>query len=359
MLIKSFAKINLSLDVGNVMSNGMHPVDMLMQTISLCDEVRVEVLDALDGTDAGEAEDRELGLIRLTCNNPQLPTDRGNLAYRAAELMLEKAKEIKSCDKGDSLGSTPKIISIHIEKRIPVAAGLAGGSGNCAAVILGLNSLLDLNLKLEELCEIGSKLGSDVPFCILGQGATNQELPEYIQRDKLVTTAARATGTGTMLAPCEGIRTFVLLAKPEIGVSTGEVYRGIDSCNVPERPDNDALQKAIKALRDLEKNGLDDNSLHNAETREKNWEIIKNNMINVLENYTLAAYPGVGKLKEKMEELFLMPRDSETSAIKVLMSGSGPTVYALFDNEEGMMAAKESLQKNMPAEYEIHTCRTL
>ena len=152
--VKSYAKINLSLDVLRRLENGYHEVEMVMQQILLHDEVDVKW-----------KESDEPFRIVLQTNRPYLPVDERNLAYKAAQLMHEQYGEGRT-------GS----LRIDIKKRIPVAAGLAGGSGNGAAVIHGLNSLWNLGLDVSSLNQIGSKLGSDVPFCIMGQAKMNRSL---------------------------------------------------------------------------------------------------------------------------------------------------------------------------------------
>ncbi len=361
--IKAYAKINLSLDVGEVMPNGMHPVDMIMQQISLCDEVEVSLvenevretgvslaekerkeIDASSLDNEGTEVDARIDKIILTCDNPELPTDSGNLAYRAAEKMLmlvnEKAstEDDVSADCKENIYKTenPYGVYIDIKKNIPLAAGLAGGSSNAAAVIHGLNALFNMNLGLNELCEIGAELGSDVPFCILGQAAANENLPEEVRSDKLATTAARATGTGTTLTPCTPLNAAILLAKPEIGVSTKEVYQGIDRFFEESktkgisvsRPDNAAFEKALK---------------------ERNIDVIKDNMINLLEHYTLATYPEVAALKEELKNRF-------PSADKILMSGSGPTIYAVYIEGETIDPISEC---NVFSNCEIHYAKAI
>ena len=218
-------------------------------------------------------------------------------------------------------------LQIDIFKRIPVAAGLAGGSGNGAAVLHGLNVLWKLNLNLERLCDLGAKLGSDVPFCVMGQAKCNFCLPRAIRRDPLACTCARATGTGAQVLPETPIKKSLVIAKPPMGVSTKEVYKGIDQCRIQRRPDNDALAEALKR---------------------GSFPEIYGNCINVLENYTLNAYPQVGRLKEIM----LKNRRAEL----VLMSGSGPTVFSVFGNISEAKKECESLRKQG---YEAYWTKTI
>ena len=282
--VSSYAKINFSIDVTGILENGMHTVDMIMHQIDFFDDINLSFTPA-------EEEQEEGVSITLTTNRHYLPTDQRNLSYKAAELMVERF--------GDRI---PKgALSIHIHKRIPVAAGMAGGSGNGAAVLHGLNVLWNLDLSLEELCELGSALGSDVPFCVMGQARMNFHLPKKVRKDKLAVSCARATGTGTYMEPLPSVRKAVVIAKPPIGVSTKEVYQGIDHCEIGQRPDNDCLIKAIEA---------------------NDSQGVLDQCINVLENYTLEAYPEVASLKDTMQK--------DQRAELVLMSGSGPTVFAFY-----------------------------
>lgn len=279
--IKSYAKINLSLDVLRRLENGYHEVEMIMQQILLHDEVDVKWKETDEPFD-----------IQLHTNRSYLPVDERNLAYKAALLMYEQY--------GD--GRTG-YLRIDIKKRIPVAAGLAGGSGNGAAVIHALNMLWNLNLDVNQLNSIGSTLGSDVPFCIMGQAKMNKELG--LIDDPMATHCAVATGTGTELRPIKGLRSHLVLSKPSIGVSTAEVYQGLNLHSIILRPD---IAEMIEAL---DKN--DDKK-------------IRENMVNILENFTLQRYPSVMNTKKNMQELL--------GDENVLMSGSGPTVFGLCSSRE-------------------------
>lgn len=312
----SFAKINLSIDVGAAMDSGMHPVDMIMQQLAFHDDVRVSYSPD-EGLERGKFK------ISVSTNRRFLPVDGRNLAYKAAELMVEKfGGEVPGGD-----------IHIDIRKRIPVAAGLAGGSGNAAAVLHGLNVLWGGRRRyltgLDELLAAGSELGSDVPFCVAGQARGTPGLPAALRRNPRSGCCARATGTGTELKMIKALKSWVVIAKPGISVSTAEVYKGIDNCIISARPDNDILEQAIIA----------------GDTAKA-----ENQMINVLENYTLKAYPEVEKLKEKI-------RSQETGAVarKVLMSGSGPTVFALFDTLEQAKTSCENIRKSG---YEAYWTKT-
>lgn len=307
--ILSFAKINLSIDVTGATEDGMHTVDMIMQQISFHDDVTVRFFPD-QGKANGDID------IKVSTNRYYLPVDERNLAYKAAALM--------SSEYGDRIPGGR--VEVVIFKRIPVAAGLAGGSGNGAAVLHGLNQLWKLRLNLPRLCSLGAKLGSDVPFCVMGQAGYNFCLPKNLRKDKMAVSCARATGTGTELIPLRGINRSLVIVKPPMGVSTAEVYREIDRCKIKKRPDNDTLAKGIMS---------------------RDFALINDNCINVLENYTLRAYPEVKKLKDLLQQ--------NTEAEKVLMSGSGPTVFGLFKSISEAKEACEMLRKHR---YEAYWTKT-
>lgn len=282
--IKAFAKVNLSIDILGKYPNGYHQVEMVMHQIDLHDKVAVNWIENEPNNDF---------VIQLKTNKYYLPVDERNLAYKAALLMKDKY--------GKDLRGTVKI---DILKNIPVAAGLAGGSSNGAAVILGLNNLWKLNLDVKTMCEIASELGSDVPFTLMGQAKGNECLGEKINNDSLATTCALAAGTGTEMTPLPAIEKNILLSKPPISVSTAEVYKGMKLDEIESRPDNKELIEALE---------------------NKDIEGVKKNMINVLEQYTLANYDIVVETKEKIKEA--------CESASVLMSGSGPTVFAIVEDE--------------------------
>lgn len=279
--IKSYAKVNLSLDVLRRLENGFHEVEMVMQQILLHDDVAVK----------WEAGGDDFSLS-LGTNRSYLPVDERNLAYKAAVLMHDLY--------GQNMTGN---LRIDIKKRIPVAAGMAGGSGNGAAVLHALNYLWDLKLNVQQLNEVGCKLGSDVPFCIMGQAKMNKILG--LSEDLLATHCAVARGTGTDLEPIKGLQSHMVLSKPSIGVSTAEVYKGLKLDEITEHPDTTEM---IEALR--------------VENREK----ICKNMINLLENFTLKEYANVVRTKDNLQKLL--------GKNNVLMSGSGPTVFGLCDSRE-------------------------
>ncbi|MEG0919290.1 MAG: 4-(cytidine 5'-diphospho)-2-C-methyl-D-erythritol kinase [Anaerovoracaceae bacterium] len=285
--LKSYGKINLSIDVLGKEPTGYHKVEMVMHQIQLHDDILIRIEPGEDFN------------IKLKTNKFFLPTDEKNLAYKAAVVLYERIH--------NKTGSYPKgSVRIDIKKNIPVAAGLAGGSGNGAAVLLGLNKLWGGDFSLKELLEIGGELGSDVPFCIMGQAKTNKSLGQEFLSDPLATCAALATGSGTTLEPIPSIALDVILSKPAHGVSTKEVYSNLNIGALKKRPDTKGLIEAIK-LGNLGK--------------------LAQCSANVLEEYTLKAYEDVKKTKEKLEEKW--------PGSFVLMSGSGPTVFAVKKADYG------------------------
>lgn len=298
--LRSFAKVNLSLDVTGVREDGYHTVETVMQQVSLHDEINIR-WEPHQGQEFG---------IAVSNSKPYLPTDSRNLAYRAALIMAEQAERL--------LGEKPVgTVRIHINKRIPVAAGLGGGSGNAAAVMIGLNRLWRLRLDTRSLCRLGTPLGADVPFCVLVQNS------RY--------TCAMGTGIGDVLTPIKkGMDKHIVLAKPAFGVSTGEVFREIDSCPPEERPDSEALLAGLQ-LGNIGK--------------------VYRNMINVLESYTLKKYPEVQKLKERLA--------AAGGAKKVLMSGSGPTVIGIYNHYGAARRACLEMRDQGYEAYWAHTGKEL
>lgn len=260
LLVKAPAKINLSLDVLHKRPDGYHEVEMIMTTIDLADRIELTLLN----------EDQ----IRIVSHNRFVPDDQRNLAYQAAHLLKERF-HIK-------LG-----VKIAIDKTIPVAAGLAGGSSDAAATLRGLNKLWRLGLTMDELAVIGSEIGSDVSFCVYGG-------------------TALAKGRGEIITELPAPPTcWVILAKPFIGVSTAEVYRRLDLKHV-SHPNINEMIKAIAA---------DD------------YEMVCQNVGNVLEEVTLHLHPEVAQIKEQMKRF---------GADAVLMSGSGPTVFGIVQHDSRM-----------------------
>lgn len=292
--LRSFAKINLSIDIKGKLPSGYHEVDMVMQQLEIHDKVKVSWTPGQEWS------------IKLSTNRPYLPTDERNIAYKAAQRMIEL---VKDQHKGE--------IEISIEKRIPVSAGLAGGSGNGAVVLLALNNLWQLGLDVASLCKIGAQLGADVPFCIMGCAKSNKLLGPSMNEDPLAASCARARGIGTELEPIKpGLDCFVVLTKPPISISTKEVYEGLHLSDEVERPDNNQLVAGLK---------------------EKNYFKVTKNMINLLEIYTINSYPIVMYTKNKAKEC--------GHPLMVLMSGSGPTIFALYINKTKARSAVDYLKE--------------
>ena len=256
--VEANAKINLTLDILGKRPDGYHEVAMVMQTVGLHDTLTLEK--------------REQG-ISLNINVPWLKADEKNLAWRAAALGQEE------------FGLTG---GVHIEliKRIPVAAGLAGGSADAAAVLKGMSELYGLNLSDNKLCELGAKLGSDIPFCLLGG-------------------TMLATGRGEVLKRLPDMpETWVVLVKPRISVSTAWAYQNYDEQGAERHPDNEAIQKEIAR---------------------GNRKGVAKLLCNVLESVTINKYDVIERYKQMM---------LAKGAMASMMSGSGPTVFALAKNRE-------------------------
>ncbi len=255
---KAYAKINLGLDVIGRLENGYHEVKMVMQTVGIYDVLTLTKIPQ--------------GII-VTTDSGELPTDDNNLIYKAARLMIEKY-------------NIPEGVSVHLEKNIPIAAGMAGGSTDAAGTFLGMNELFAIGATVQELQELGVKVGADVPYCILGG-------------------TALAEGIGEKLSPLPAPPECILLvAKPDINVSTKYVYEHLDAEGVEKHPDIDGMTEAL-ARKDLQG--------------------IVERLGNVLENVTVKKHPIIAEIKKCMVE---------HGAIGSLMSGSGPTVFGIFDKRE-------------------------
>ena len=346
--LHAYAKINLTLDVTGRRPNGYHDVEMIMQQISLCDEVTVswEAGSVRRGNPDQIVESDPAGIqIQLTVSRPDLPADSSNLAWKAAEEMIAEfggpaGGSAKAAAGTEAAGGSAKdaanteaadgVLTIDIQKQIPMAAGLAGGSSNCAAVLHAINQLWELNLSVKELCRIGARLGSDVPFCIMGQAAAEKALQESFADDPDACHCALATGTGTDLKPLTGLDSFIVLSKPAIGVSTAEVYRGIDNEGIPRHPDNNAVISAIC---------------------ENNYKVLEEKMVNVLENFALKRYPIIVYTKNIMSDLCQSAGISNC----VMMSGSGPTVFCLCEELSKAQQICEVMKARNPESFVAKT----
>lgn len=383
--VYSYGKINLSLDVLGVTNDGYHEVEMIMQAILLHDDVQIkwkpapiikqDAFKREDDKDDAQTDANPAGSrfkIKLHTNLPYVPDDERNIAYKAALLMHERFGKGKSGKQDKEICGE---VEINIKKRIPVAAGLAGGSGNGAAVIMGLAYLWELDLTLEELMGLGAQLGSDVPFSVMSQAACNGMFG--YKGEKMAATCALASGRGTALRPLKALKSDVLLCKPDLSVSTAEVYHGIDGCVIDEHPDNAELEKAIVRFNEAKSaaekrvenktasssgdeiksesgNAPETKSegfteIRPKETSKDRYDMLRKNMLNVLEKYTLHRYDKVRKTKDCIE------KNTENGEI-VLMSGSGPTIFALCDSRE---AAKDLAEKVKGKRRQTLVTRTL
>lgn len=257
--LRCLAKINMTLDVVGKRPNGYHDLSMIMQTVNLYDIINIRKMRAKG--------------IKLRTNLRWLPSDERNIVYQAVQLFKE-SYDIKTG------------ISIELKKRIPVAAGLAGGSSNAAAALIGMDHLFQTRLKQKELMDLGLTLGADVPFCILGG-------------------TALAEGIGEILTPLPPMPDcYVLIAKPKINISTPEVFGELDLSKIDKHPDNDRVIEAIK---------------------QDNINEVARHMYNVLENITGKKHPVIKTIKKTMLEY---------GAEGAIMSGSGPTVFGIYHSKE-------------------------
>lgn len=267
--LKALAKINLGLDVIGRRENGYHDVRMVMQTIYLYDDVTIRKTE-------------NPGIVVKT-NLSFLPVNDDNIAYKAARMLIDEF--------GIESG-----VEITLEKHIPVAAGLAGGSSNAAAVLVGMNRIFDLKLSQKELMERGVKLGADVPYCVM-RGTVLAE------------------GIGEILSPLPPMpKCYILIAKPGINVSTKVVYEKLDSKPIENHPDIDAIIE-----------GLEENDIYK----------VAASLGNVLEAVTIEDYPVIEEIKDAMKK---------AGALNAMMSGSGPTVFGIFDDKKVAKAAKETIK---------------
>ena len=272
--VEANAKINLTLDILGKRPDGFHEVAMVMQTIGLHDTLVMEKTE------------RD---IELSINVPWLKADEKNLAWRAAELIRQ--------EYGLEGG-----VRIELTKRIPVAAGLAGGSADAAAVLKGMNDLYGLQLDEEKLCELGARLGSDIPFCIMGG-------------------TMLATGRGEVLTRLSDMpETWVVLAKPRISVSTAWAYQNYDEQGAERHPDNEAIRQAI--------------------TR-GNRKAVAGLLCNVLESVTIKKYDVIAEYKQMM---------LDKGAMASMMSGSGPTVFGLAKSREQAESIADVLRQETNAD---------
>ena len=269
--LKALAKINLGLDVVRRRDDGYHEVRMIMQTINLFDRLEIKKIKE--------------SAIKIHTNLFFLPINENNLVYKAAKLLIDEF----GIQEGVSVGLT---------KKIPVAAGMAGGSTDAAAMLFGMNRLFGLGLSKKQLMERGVKIGADVPYCIM-RGT------------------ALAEGIGDKLSPLPAmVKCPVLIAKPQISVSTKFVYQNLKLDDKTVHPDIDRLIEDI---------------------RNKDLKAVSDHMGNVLESVTIPNYPVISQIKEQM---------MDSGAVGSMMSGSGPTVFGLFDDSRTAQLAFGKIKRS-------------
>ena len=271
MRLRALAKINLGLDILRKREDGYHEVRMIMQTIQMYDVLEMK-------------KKKEPG-ISLSVNYPFIPNDERNLVYKAAKLLMDEFQ----VEQG---------VSIRLDKFIPVAAGMAGGSSDAAAALVGINRLFKLGLSEQDLMERAVHIGADVPYCVMRGTALAEGIGEKLTRIRQVPEC------------------YVLVGKPAINVSTKVAYESLKLNEIQEHPDIDGM------IRDIENGDL--------------YSMISK-MGNVFETGIIGKYPVIQEIKDLMEG---------NGALKAMMSGSGPTVFGIFDNKEKMEKAAEVLRES-------------
>lgn len=271
MRLRALAKINLGLDILRKREDGYHEVRMIMQTIQMYDVLEIRRV-------------KKPG-ISLSVNYPYIPNDERNLVYKAAKLLMDEF-QVKSG------------VDIRLEKFIPVAAGMAGGSSDAAAALVGINRLFKLGLSEKDLMDQAVNIGADVPYCVMRGTALAEGIGEKLTRI-------------TPVPDC-----FVLIGKPGINVSTKAAYESLQLDKITTHPDIDGMIKDIEC---------------------GNLLAMTEKMGNVFEPGIIGKYPVIGEIKELMEA---------HGALKAMMSGSGPTVFGIFDDRKKMEAAAAALRES-------------
>ncbi len=279
--LQAMAKVNLGLDVIRRLENGYHEVRMIMQTVHLYDELTFETADAG---------------IHLQVDRRDLPGDETNLVYKAAKLIMEEHPVSGG-------------VKITLKKQIPMAAGLAGGSSDAAAVFHGLNRLFSLGMDVEEMKRLGVRIGADVPFCIVGGTMLSE-------------------GIGERLTPLPGIsEAHLVIARPDIHVSTKYVYENLHVEQVAHHPDMDRVEAAVR-------DGDLDNMCYYME--------------NILETVTERKYPEISEIKTRLKNC---------GAVTALMSGSGPSVFGIFKTaHQAEMACGELKKQGIAKDLLVTYC---
>ncbi|MCL2562610.1 MAG: 4-(cytidine 5'-diphospho)-2-C-methyl-D-erythritol kinase [Oscillospiraceae bacterium] len=283
--VQAYGKLNLSLDILRRQLSGYHDMRMVMETVELCDDVQISIAEG----------DR----VRLSTNLHYLPVDDSNIAAEAAETFFQE------------LGIPRKQVTIHIHKRLPVSAGVAGGSANAAAVFRGLNQLMGTGLSAEEMRRLGLLLGSDVPYCISGG-------------------TALAEGRGEVLTPlCPLPLCHIVICKPRFSIRTADLFGRIDCTKIRHRPDTAGMVDALKS---------------------ENLGQVAVRMYNVFEDV----------LDGKQKEVFAIKTALlDAGALGAMMSGTGPSAFGLFDDEQAARGAYERLRAVYPETYLTRNRREL
>ena len=286
MRLRALAKINLGLDILRKREDGYHEVRMIMQTIQMYDVLEMKRV-------------RKPG-ISLSVNYSYIPNDERNLVYKAAKLLMTNENNLvyKAAKLLMDEFQVKGGVDIHLEKFIPVAAGMAGGSSDAAAALVGINRLFKLGLSQKELMDRAVNIGADVPYCVMRGTALAEGIGEKLTRI-------------TQVPDC-----FVLIGKPGINVSTKAAYESLQLDKISSHPDIDGM------IGDIERGDL---------------LAMTQKMGNVFEPGIIEKYPVIGEIKALMES---------HGALKAMMSGSGPTVFGIFDDREKMEAAAEVLRES-------------
>lgn len=281
IVISSYSKINLILNILNRREDGYHEIETIMQSVNLADKITIT---------------EEEGRIKVECNNPRVPVNNKSLAYRSAEKILKKYK----IGRG---------VKIKIDKNIPIAGGMAGGSANSAAILTGINKIFNLNLSSEDLREMGEELGMDVPFCLKNGTALALHRGEKIVRLSPITPPL-----------------WIIIINPGFEVSTQWAYNNINLRKIKNGRNN--MEAMLIAL----KRGIP-------------GEIAKN-LFNSFEELIIKKYPEVGRIKERLVN---------AGALGAVMSGSGPTVFGIMQNKEEALKVYEKLKQEYKLIWLVHT----
>ena len=290
--LNAYAKINLSLEITGKRDDGYHDIMSLMQGIDLCDVIEIKNC-AENGTKYNLPHCTIDGVVVYLCTDAKtIPADMSNLAFKGIKAVLDGYFERFGSGHADAIHGAelqvPRELTISIDKRLPVAAGIAGGSGNGAACMLGLNALMGYPFSLRELMDLGVRVGADVPFSLMMNAGQNAAVLAGMAGVEEAGPSAWVSGIGDIVEAAEPVHRHIIMANPGISVSTRDAYAEIDSIK----------KYTGKASREL--------------------------FINDLEDYTLTAYPEAAELKQLMQD--------ELDAETVLMSGSGPTMIAYYSD---------------------------